>query len=283
MPAALAADWLTSAWDQNAGLYAISPAASVAEEVAAGLARRAARPAGRDERRVRDRRDDGQLHGPRGRSARRPRRTWAGTSNGGACRAPRTSRSSPTRDPRHGLRLAPDARHGPGRRARPGRGRGRPGPDAPGGPRRRAGDDRRPGHRLRPGRQREHRCLRPVRDDRPDRARARRVGPHRWRVRDLGGGRAVAAAPDGAATSRPIPGRPTRTSGSTCHTTRGSSSSATRRPTMPRRRSGAAYYVETEGGERDPYNWVPESSRRARGFTRAGRAPLDWAGPGSST
>jgi len=34
-PAALAADWLTSAWDQNAGLYALSPAAAVAEEVAA--------------------------------------------------------------------------------------------------------------------------------------------------------------------------------------------------------------------------------------------------------
>jgi glutamate/tyrosine decarboxylase-like PLP-dependent enzyme len=30
---------------------------------------------------------------------------------------------------------------------------------------------------------------------------------------------------------------------------------------------GAAYYVETAGGERDPYNWVAESSRRARGFT----------------
>ena len=30
---------------------------------------------------------------------------------------------------------------------------------------------------------------------------------------------------------------------------------------------GASYYVETDGGERDPYNWVPESSRRARGFT----------------
>ncbi len=29
---------------------------------------------------------------------------------------------------------------------------------------------------------------------------------------------------------------------------------------------GAAYYVETAGTERDPYNWVPESSRRARGF-----------------
>jgi glutamate/tyrosine decarboxylase-like PLP-dependent enzyme len=29
---------------------------------------------------------------------------------------------------------------------------------------------------------------------------------------------------------------------------------------------GAAYYVETAAGERDPYNWVAESSRRARGF-----------------
>ena len=35
LPAALAADWLTSAWDQNAGVYAASPAASVVEEVAA--------------------------------------------------------------------------------------------------------------------------------------------------------------------------------------------------------------------------------------------------------
>src|SRR3954453_6040893 len=35
VPAALAADWLTSAWDQNAGLYAISPAAAVVEEIAA--------------------------------------------------------------------------------------------------------------------------------------------------------------------------------------------------------------------------------------------------------
>jgi glutamate/tyrosine decarboxylase-like PLP-dependent enzyme len=34
-PAAVAADWLTSAWDQNAGLCATSPAAAVVEEVAA--------------------------------------------------------------------------------------------------------------------------------------------------------------------------------------------------------------------------------------------------------
>ncbi|MEU4292074.1 aminotransferase class V-fold PLP-dependent enzyme [Kribbella sp. NPDC026596] len=34
-PAALAADWLATAWDQNAGLYAAAPAAAVVEEVAA--------------------------------------------------------------------------------------------------------------------------------------------------------------------------------------------------------------------------------------------------------
>jgi glutamate/tyrosine decarboxylase-like PLP-dependent enzyme len=33
LPAAVAADWLTAAWDQNAGLYACSPAAAVVEEV----------------------------------------------------------------------------------------------------------------------------------------------------------------------------------------------------------------------------------------------------------
>jgi glutamate/tyrosine decarboxylase-like PLP-dependent enzyme len=36
LPSALAADWLTSVWDQNAGGYVLSPAASVVEEVAAG-------------------------------------------------------------------------------------------------------------------------------------------------------------------------------------------------------------------------------------------------------
>jgi len=34
LPAALGADWLTSAWDQNAGIYVLSPAASVVEEIA---------------------------------------------------------------------------------------------------------------------------------------------------------------------------------------------------------------------------------------------------------
>src|ERR671910_858459 len=36
LPAAVAADWLASAWDQNAGLYVGGPSAAVAEEVAGG-------------------------------------------------------------------------------------------------------------------------------------------------------------------------------------------------------------------------------------------------------
>lgn len=36
LPSALAADWLTSTWDQNAGLYVIGPAAAVAGEVSRG-------------------------------------------------------------------------------------------------------------------------------------------------------------------------------------------------------------------------------------------------------
>lgn len=34
LPAAIAADWLTSVWDQNAGIYVASPAAAVVEEIA---------------------------------------------------------------------------------------------------------------------------------------------------------------------------------------------------------------------------------------------------------
>ncbi|WP_394822495.1 pyridoxal phosphate-dependent decarboxylase family protein [Pendulispora albinea] len=36
LPAALAAEWLTAAWDQNAALYKLSPAAMVVEEVVSG-------------------------------------------------------------------------------------------------------------------------------------------------------------------------------------------------------------------------------------------------------
>jgi glutamate/tyrosine decarboxylase-like PLP-dependent enzyme len=39
LPAALAADWLTSAWDQNTALHVMSPAAAAAEETAIGWCR----------------------------------------------------------------------------------------------------------------------------------------------------------------------------------------------------------------------------------------------------
>src|SRR3954454_18197889 len=32
LPSALAADWLTSTWDQNAGMYTVSPASAIVEE-----------------------------------------------------------------------------------------------------------------------------------------------------------------------------------------------------------------------------------------------------------
>ncbi len=39
LPVATAADWLVSAWDQNAGVYALSPLASVVEDIVAGWLR----------------------------------------------------------------------------------------------------------------------------------------------------------------------------------------------------------------------------------------------------
>jgi glutamate/tyrosine decarboxylase-like PLP-dependent enzyme len=36
LPSALAADWLTSTWDQNAGLYSVSPASAIIEEAVGG-------------------------------------------------------------------------------------------------------------------------------------------------------------------------------------------------------------------------------------------------------
>jgi glutamate/tyrosine decarboxylase-like PLP-dependent enzyme len=39
LPVAVAADWLTTAWDQNAGMWVLSPSAGAAEEVAGGWVR----------------------------------------------------------------------------------------------------------------------------------------------------------------------------------------------------------------------------------------------------
>ena len=92
LPAALGANWLASAWDQNAGLFASTPISAVLEEVSLGwLLDALALPAGCGGG-VRDRRDDGQFHGAgRGAECRaRARRLGCGSATG--CLARRPSR-----------------------------------------------------------------------------------------------------------------------------------------------------------------------------------------------
>ena len=110
VPAALAADWLTSTWDQNAGLYVAGPSASVVEEVAGALGQGAARTAARRVVRVRHRLPDGELHGARDRAPARARRRRAGTSTPTA--RGRAAHSRPVRreGSRHGHARAAAAR-----------------------------------------------------------------------------------------------------------------------------------------------------------------------------
>ena len=183
------ADWLTSAWDQNAGLYVISPAAAVAEEVAGDwLVELLGLPAGTSV---------GFVTGA----------TMANFTALAAARHAVLARSGWDVE-RQGLQGAPPVTvvtHGGTHvtvyASLQMLGLGREGE----GVRKVAADDQ---GRMRPdalrevlagvdgpvivcaaGRQREHRRVRSVRRADPDRARARRLGPHRRGVRDLGGRR----------------------------------------------------------------------------------------------
>ncbi len=89
LPAALGAEWLAGAWDQNAAFYVMSPAAAVAEEVAAAwLVELLELPAG-DERRVRLRAPRWPTSPPSQPPGMRCWRRSAGTSSGSASRARR--------------------------------------------------------------------------------------------------------------------------------------------------------------------------------------------------
>ena len=198
------------------------------------LAGRAARAARRDQRRVRDRRHDGQLHGPRRGPSRRPRPDRLGRRAPGPPGRPAGHRHHPWRDPHHGLRLAPDARA----RARGDR------------VRRIAADDQ---GRMRPDALRE--VLATIDGPAIVCAQAGNVNTgafdpfeeivaiaHErgaWVHVDGAFGIWAAAVPslqrrDARLRRAPTRGRPTPTSGSTCRTTRASSSSATRPRTTPR-------------------------------------------------
>ncbi len=196
LPAALGADWLTSAWDQNVGLRALTPAAAAAEEVAGrwlvdllGL-------------------PEGSAVGF----------VTGGTMANFTCLA--TARDTVLRRAGHdisaGLAAVPTGAR-PGRRRAPplgrpapavprprrpgGRTRRREGPDPRRGPRRRTGGRRGSDGRGAAGRQHPLRRLRPVRRVRGRRPRARRMGPRGRRLRALGG-RVAAVARGGRGARR---------------------------------------------------------------------------------
>ena len=95
LPAALAADWLTSAWDQNAFSYVSSPAASVIEEIAGRWVREVLGLPADVELRVHDRRDDLEHGRARGGPPRRARTGRLGRRGARADRRARRSGSSP--------------------------------------------------------------------------------------------------------------------------------------------------------------------------------------------
>ena len=264
VPTALAADWLTSAWDQNAGLYALSPAASVAEEVAAGwLVDLFGLPAGSGVGFV----------------------TGATMANFTAIAAAR-HRVLDTAGWNHdeeGLIGAPPINVVVGDEAHVtifvslqmlGLGRGRV--------HRVPADEQ---GRMRPDALRETLarldgptivCAQAGNvntgafDTLPEITAAVRELPNAWLHIDGAFGLWAAAAPG-------LRDRIAGLDGADSWTTDAHKwlnvpydsgivvvrDAAAHHAAMT---LGAAYYVETEGGERDPYNWVPESSRRARGF-----------------
>ena len=90
-PAGLAADWLVSAWDQNAGLRLVTPTCSALEDIAsAWLLDLLGLPADQ-RRRLRDRGDDVQLHLSGGRPARHAAPGGLGRRRATDCAARRAS------------------------------------------------------------------------------------------------------------------------------------------------------------------------------------------------
>ena len=158
LPAALAADWVVSAWDQCAAFHSLSPAAAAIEEVDVRVDARPAGSAADRQRRV-CHRWAGRQHHMFGR--RPPRGTREGRLG---CRRRRTLRCTAGTHhlrrarPRHHLHR-PASAWTRRRHAHPYR-RRRPGTDESRGASGCAGRRGRTDDRLRPGRQRRHRRIR---------------------------------------------------------------------------------------------------------------------------
>ncbi len=110
LPSAVAADWLTTAWDQNGFAYVMSPAGSVIEEVTAGWLLDAFGLPARRLGRVRERGDDGDVHGARGGASPGAAAGGLGRRGRRPDRRARDRGRARRRGPRDRLRVAPDGR-----------------------------------------------------------------------------------------------------------------------------------------------------------------------------
>ena len=264
-PVAVAADWLVSAWDQNAALHVMSPAMAAIEDVTAGgcwscsacragaasassPARRwrTSRPRGGSARGAAPRRlgrRGGRPAAARRRSTvdrRRRRRTRRSTRRCGcsasareiASASPPTTRDgcAPTRCEAALARIAAVPTIVCSQAGNVNTGAFDP--------------------------------LGPIAELA---RRARRVAARRRRVRAVGARRRRRCGTRWTVSSAPTRGRPTRTSGSTCRTTAASRSCA--HPAAHRAAMAPARVVlpaRRRASERDGMDWTPEASRRAR-------------------
>ncbi len=265
LPAALAADWLTSAWDQNAFSYVSSPAASVIEEIAGRWVREVlGLPAEASSGFTTGATTSNMVGLAAARHAVLARAGWDVEARG-LIGAP-------------AIRiLAGDEVHASALKALRFVGLGsetveRIPVDGQGAIRADAAEQMLAGTTgpaivLAQAGNVNSGAVDPLATDRRGGARGRRVGPRRRRVRHCGRRPRRATATSSPGSNGRIRGRWTATSGSTSPTTAASSPSRDRAAHYDATRMTGAYLVPAPDRDLDPFDWVPEASRRGRATT----------------